>query len=76
VIAVALKSQKVNFILVVPSTGEHQILMSLKTQLKPTCLIQISNKHLAVAVGSLKEPSNIEIHDFTKEKIVSVLKKH
>lgn len=50
--------------------------MTLKTQLKPTCLIQLSNKHLAIAVGSLKDPSNIEIHDFNKGKCISILKKH
>jgi hypothetical protein len=44
--------------------------------MKPTCLLQLSNKHLAVAVGCLKEPSVIEIHDMNKNKIISKLKHH
>ena len=39
-------------------------------------MIQISKRHLAIAVGSLKQKSNIEIHDMNAEVIVSVLKHH
>lgn len=44
--------------------------------MKPTCLIQLSNKHLAIAVGSLKEPSDVEIYDVNKDKVVSRLQLH
>ena len=59
IIAVALKSQKVHIILITPQiTGatsfRYQILKTLTTEIKPTCLIQLSKRHLAIAVGSLK----------------------
>lgn len=38
-IACALKSQKINLILLMPANGTYQIIKSLKTTLKPTCLI-------------------------------------
>lgn len=31
---------------------------------------------MAIATGSLKEASHIEIHDVNKGKVISVLKKH
>jgi len=71
VIACALKNHKVHLILLnMPiSTSmstkkcQFQILRTLTTSVKPTCLIQLDRRHLAIAVGSLKEESNIEIHD-------------
>ena len=65
VIACALKSQSVHLILItmpVSVMGQHkkaqyQILRTLTTQVKPTCLIQLDRRHLAIAVGSLKEES-------------------
>ena len=59
-----------------PNNGTYQLIKTLKTEMKPTCLIQLSSKHLAIAVGSLKENSNIEIHDMNKIKIVSHLRQH
>ncbi len=44
--------------------------------MKPTCLIQLSPRHVAIAVGSLKENSHIEIHNLNTERIVSCLKGH
>jgi hypothetical protein len=69
-IAVALKSCKVTLILLLPNSATYQSLKTLKTELKPTCLIQLSSKHLAVAVGSLREPSIVEIHDMNREVVV------
>lgn len=39
-------------------------------------MIQLTNKHLAIAVGSLKEDSYIEVHDMNKPTILSRLKTH
>jgi len=44
--------------------------------MKPTCLIQLTPRFLAIAVGSLKEDSSIEIHDVNKGKLVSSLAGH
>ena len=71
VIACALKNQKVHLILLnmphstssANKSGQYQILRTLNTSIKPTCLIQLDRRHLAIAVGSLKEESHIEIHD-------------
>ena len=84
IIACALKSQKVHLIMITPDaqplasrgTGNFQILKTLNTEIKPTCLIQLSKRHLAIAVGSLKQKSNIEIHDINAEVIVAVLREH
>jgi len=84
VIACALKNQKVHLILLnIPDSaseanksGQYQILQTLNTSVKPTCLIQLDRRHLAIAVGSLKEESNIEIHDIHTEVVTAVLKHH
>jgi len=63
VIACALKNQKVHLILLnmphstssATKSGQYQILRTLNTAVKPTCLIQLDRRHLAIAVGSLKE---------------------
>ena len=39
-------------------------------------MIQLSSRHLAVAVGSLSEQSNIEIHDISTSRVTEVLKGH
>jgi chorismate mutase len=44
--------------------------------MKPTCLIQLDRRHLAIAVGSLKEESHIEIHDIHTKVVTAVLKHH
>ena len=49
---------------------------TLNTAVKPTCLIQLDKRHLAIAVGSLKEESNIEVHDINTEVVTAVLKYH
>ena len=83
VIACALKCNKVQLILITIPPGttkqtaeSYQILKTLHTNKKPTCLIQLSKRHLAVAVGSLKENSAIEIHDINTSIIVSRLEYH
>jgi len=80
VIACALKTHQVNLILLCPTQvlkeKQYQIIKTFSTEMKPTCLIQLSQRHLAVAVGSLKENSNIEIHDIVSGKCVSTLKHH
>ena len=75
-IAVGLKTMSVELIVLMPMKGQFQRIKQLKTLDKPTCLIQISSRHLAIAVGSLSEASNIEIHDLPTNKIISVLKGH
>ena len=44
--------------------------------MKPTCMIQLNSKQLAIAVGQMRKESIIEIHDMNKGKIVSSLKRH
>ena len=44
--------------------------------MKPTCMIQLDRRHLAIAVGSLKEESNIEIYDIHTKVVTAVLKHH
>ena len=84
VIAVALKNLKVHLIMLhMPTSNsvsqkkcQYQILRTLNTSVKPTCLIQLDRRHLAIAVGSLKEESNIEIHDIQTNVVTAVLKHH
>ena len=55
------------------------MIMTLCTIMKPTCLIQMSSRILAIATGSLKEPSQIEIHDVYRDEnnqVLSLLKSH
>ena len=66
-IAVALKSRKVLIIMILPSLNNQEddqkdqesnryfILNKFTIEQKPTCLLQISRKFLAVATGFLKE---------------------
>ena len=75
-IAVGLKTNVIELIVVAPTRNYYQRVKALQTSHKPTCLIQLSARHLAVAVGSLQEASNIEIHDISTKKVVSVLKAH
>lgn len=51
----------------------YQIIKTLRTMLKPTCLIQISTKHIAIAVGSLKEEPSIEIHKIMSSGAKTIL---
>eukprot|EP00347_Sterkiella_histriomuscorum_P021612 403333373 len=76
IIACALKNQRINLILLMPNTGTYQLIKTLKTQQKPTCLIQLTPKHIAIAVGQLKESSTIEIHDVNKNKMTCQLRFH
>ena len=62
-IAVGLKTLKVELVVLFPARGQFQRLKCLQTSQKPTCLVQLSSRHLAVAVGSLQEAASIEIHD-------------
>jgi len=36
----------------------------------------LNSKHLAIAVGSLKEDSHIEVHDMNRNRVLSQLKMH
>lgn len=59
-----------------PSENDYYVFKTLTTQMKPTCLIQLSSKHLAIAEGNLREKSLIEVHDINNNKVVSVLSQH
>lgn len=75
-IAVALKSNKVNLITLMPNASAWEQIQTINLNEKPTCLIQLSCRHLAVAVGSLKEKSVIQIYDMHTQKLTSKLEHH
>lgn len=41
----------------------------IETQLKPTCLVQLSSRHLAIATGFLNEPSSLEVYNIYTGKL-------
>jgi hypothetical protein len=52
------------------------ILRTIGLQCKPTCLVQLSRKHIAVATGFLGEPSKIEIINVFSGSVASRLEQH
>jgi hypothetical protein len=63
-IAVGLKNHVIEIIAIAPSRGQYERVKQFSTAQKPTCLVQLSSRHLAVAVGAMHEPSSIEVHDW------------
>ena len=72
ILAVALKSRKILIIMLIPGAvdddskdqqteSKYFILNKFMTEQKPTCLLQISHKFIAVATGFLREQSQIGI---------------
>ena len=56
--------------------GKYIILRTIYTELKPTSLLQISQRHIAVATGFLNDFSQIEILNIFTGKQSSLLKHH
>ena len=87
-IACALKSRKIVIIMLIPEIndskeksgdipqGRYMVLKTIPSELKPTSLIQISYKHIAVATGFLNEHSQIEILNIFTGQRISLLKHH
>jgi hypothetical protein len=78
IIVVALKSKKILVIGIVPNNTDckHFILKQYYTEQKPSCIIQISTNHLAVATGFLNEESNIEIMNIHNGQKTAIIKHH
>ena len=57
-------------------SGKYFILRQMQTEMKPTSLIQISQRHIAVATGFLNERSSMEILNVFTGQQVSVLEHH
>lgn len=87
-IACALKSRKIVIIMLIPEInenkdkngdivqGRYMILRSIQTEMKPTSLIQISQRHIAVATGFLNDYSQIEVLNIFTGRRTSLLKHH
>lgn len=66
-LACAMRDRNIHIILIMPTIQQYQIVKTIKTAfLKPTCMVQLSGRHIAVAVGNLREPGQIEIHDISR----------
>lgn len=58
------------------SSGKYFILKIINTEMKPTCLIQISQRHIAVATGFLNDKSAIEVINIFTGNQTSILQHH
>lgn len=57
-------------------SNKYFILKYISTEMKPTSLIQISQRHIAVATGFLNENSTIEILNIFTGQQISILEHH
>ena len=57
-------------------SNRYFILKYIPTEMKPTSLIQISQRHIAVATGFLNENSTIEILNIFTGQQISILEHH
>lgn len=53
----------------IEGAGAFFILKRIDTIMKPTCLLQVSQRHLAIATGFLNEPSTLEVYNIFTGKL-------
>mmetsp|Transcript_4420 Transcript_4420/g.7511 ORF Transcript_4420/g.7511 Transcript_4420/m.7511 type:complete len:278 (-) Transcript_4420:979-1812(-) len=58
------------------SSGQYFLVNQIDTELKPSCLLQISKRHIAVASGFLNERSRIEVFNIFNGERISKLSQH
>jgi hypothetical protein len=58
------------------SQGKYMIVQKLTTELKPTCMIQVQRRYLAVASGFLNEKSRIDVVCMFSGRVHSKLEGH
>lgn len=58
------------------SKSSYFILKTIYTDMKPTCMVQLSRRHLAVATGFLNDKSKVEIINLFSGQIENSLEHH
>ena len=75
-IACALKSLIIHIILIDPVENYYKIFKTLKISQKPSSMVELNGRLLAVGIGSLQSPSHIEIWSYVYGTKMGVINAH
>jgi WD40 repeat protein len=75
-IACALKSLIIHIILIDPVENYYKIFKTLEISQKPSSMVELNGRLLAVGIGSLQSPSHIEIWSYVYGTKMGVINAH